>query len=82
MRVTFGRLVIAAGISGILSFAFLATSLGTEYWYLIATIPINGTEDINVHHGLWTVNDGGTLSNSLSDQLCLIEEKRMGCDRV
>uniref|UniRef100_A0A3Q1ICY1 Uncharacterized protein n=1 Tax=Anabas testudineus TaxID=64144 RepID=A0A3Q1ICY1_ANATE len=60
MKVRFGSLVITAGICGILSFAFLATSLGTEYWYIIEMNPMNMTdiEDMSSHSGLWSINEG------------------------
>ncbi|XP_044034760.1 transmembrane protein 235 isoform X2 [Siniperca chuatsi] len=63
MRVTFGSLVISAGICGILSFAFLATSLGTEYWYIIEMNPMNisDIEDMSSHSGLWSINEGGKM---------------------
>uniref|UniRef100_A0A3B4TIA8 Transmembrane protein 235 n=1 Tax=Seriola dumerili TaxID=41447 RepID=A0A3B4TIA8_SERDU len=59
MKVTFGSLVIIAGICGILSFAFLATSLGTDYWYIIKMNPVNTSdfEDMSSHSGLWTINE-------------------------
>uniref|UniRef100_A0A8D0ACG5 Transmembrane protein 235 n=1 Tax=Sander lucioperca TaxID=283035 RepID=A0A8D0ACG5_SANLU len=58
--VTFGSLVITAGICGILSFAFLATSLGTEYWYIIEMNPMNTSdfENMSSHSGLWSINEG------------------------
>ncbi|KAM6897582.1 transmembrane protein 235 [Xenentodon cancila] len=61
MKGTFGLLVIAAGICGILSFALLATSLGTDYWYIIEMNSNNMTdfEDISSHSGLWSINEGG-----------------------
>lgn len=64
MRVTFGALVIAAGICGSLSFAFLATSLGTEYWYIIEMNPMNMSdfEDVSSHSGLWSINEGKSYS--------------------
>ncbi|XP_011486198.1 transmembrane protein 235-like isoform X1 [Oryzias latipes] len=60
MKVSFGALVISAGICGILSFAFLASSLGTDYWYIIETNPQNATdfEDLTSHSGLWRINEG------------------------
>lgn len=60
MKVSFGSVVISAGICGILSFAFLATSLGTEYWYIIEMNPMNMTdiEDMSSHSGLWSINEG------------------------
>ncbi|KAK1881774.1 Transmembrane protein 235 [Dissostichus eleginoides] len=60
MKVTLGSLVITAGISGLLSFAFLATSLGTQYWYIIEMNPMNVSdfEDMSSHSGLWSINEG------------------------
>lgn len=64
MRVTFGCLVIAAGICGTLSFGFLAASLGTEYWYIIEMNPVNMSdlEDMSSHSGLWSINEGSVIS--------------------
>ncbi|XP_035524179.1 transmembrane protein 235 [Morone saxatilis] len=64
MKVTFGCLVVTAGICGILSFAFLATSLGTEYWYIIEMNPMNMSdfEDMSSHSGLWSINEGGKMT--------------------
>ncbi|XP_028287228.1 transmembrane protein 235 [Parambassis ranga] len=61
MKLSFGALVTTAGICGLLSFAFLATSLGTDYWYIIETNPTNMTdfEDMSSHSGLWSINEGG-----------------------
>ncbi|CAN9508617.1 unnamed protein product [Ophioblennius macclurei] len=60
MKVTFGKLVITAGICGLLSFAFLATSIGTDYWYIIEINAINTTdfENMSSHSGLWSINEG------------------------
>ncbi|KAI4807201.1 hypothetical protein KUCAC02_027028 [Chaenocephalus aceratus] len=60
MKVTLGFLVITAGICGLLSFAFLATSLGTQYWYIIEMNPMNVSdfEDMSSHSGLWSINEG------------------------
>ncbi|MED6267516.1 hypothetical protein CHARACLAT_013071 [Characodon lateralis] len=60
MKVPFGALVITAGVCGILSFAFLATSLGTDHWYIIEMNPMNATdfEDVSSHSGLWRINEG------------------------
>ncbi|KAK2820789.1 hypothetical protein Q5P01_023748 [Channa striata] len=65
MKVTFGSLVITAGICGILSFAFLATSLGTEYWYIIEMNPTNTSdiEDMSSHSGLWSINEDGKVNS-------------------
>uniref|UniRef100_A0A8C2ZM78 Transmembrane protein 235 n=1 Tax=Cyclopterus lumpus TaxID=8103 RepID=A0A8C2ZM78_CYCLU len=68
MKLTFGALVIAAGVCGILSFAFLATSLGTEYWYIIEMNPLNMSdfEDLSSHSGLWSIHEGrGSFSLTL-----------------
>ncbi|XP_039991463.1 transmembrane protein 235 [Xiphias gladius] len=64
MMVTFGSVVITAGICGILSFAFLATSLGTEFWYIIEMNPMNMSdfEDMSSHSGLWSINEGGKIT--------------------
>ncbi|KAG8009059.1 hypothetical protein GBF38_011657 [Nibea albiflora] len=69
MKVTFGCLVIAAGICGILSFAFLATSLGTEYWYIIEMNPMNISdfEDMSSHSGLWSIHEGGKMNADFID---------------
>uniref|UniRef100_A0A3Q4IAR1 Transmembrane protein 235b n=1 Tax=Neolamprologus brichardi TaxID=32507 RepID=A0A3Q4IAR1_NEOBR len=60
MKVSFGAFVIAAGICGMLSFAFLATSLGTDYWYIIEMNPMNVSdfENMSSHSGLWSINEG------------------------
>uniref|UniRef100_A0A3Q3F0E6 Transmembrane protein 235b n=1 Tax=Labrus bergylta TaxID=56723 RepID=A0A3Q3F0E6_9LABR len=58
--VTFGCLVVSAGICGLLSFVLLATSLGTEYWYIIEMNHVNTSdlEDMSSHSGLWSINEG------------------------
>ncbi|XP_032357552.1 transmembrane protein 235 [Etheostoma spectabile] len=69
MKVTFGSLVITAGICGVLSFAFLATSLGTEYWYIIEMNPVNTSdfENMSSHSGLWSINEGGKMTTDSID---------------
>ncbi|XP_076008175.1 transmembrane protein 235 [Genypterus blacodes] len=69
MKVSFGWLVIAAGICGLLSFALLAASLGTEYWYIIEMNPLNATdhEDVSSHSGLWKIIEGGTEYSFTAD---------------
>ncbi|XP_026172171.1 transmembrane protein 235 [Mastacembelus armatus] len=64
MKVSFGSLVITAGVCGFLSFASLAISIGTEYWYIIEMNPRNMTdlEDMSLHSGLWRINEGGKTS--------------------
>ncbi|KAL6095261.1 tmem235 [Pungitius sinensis] len=60
MELPFGALVIGSGICGILSFASLATSLGTEYWFIIAMDPVNASdaEDWSSNWGLWSSGEG------------------------
>lgn len=84
MKVSFGAFVITAGICGILSFAFLATSLGTDYWYIIEMNPVNISdfENLSSHSGLWSINEGRLLlslnfaskclRSKLTDELFLI----------
>uniref|UniRef100_A0A8D0A4N7 Transmembrane protein 235 n=1 Tax=Sander lucioperca TaxID=283035 RepID=A0A8D0A4N7_SANLU len=63
------------GICGILSFAFLATSLGTEYWYIIEMNPMNTSdfENMSSHSGLWNSIDSFTADSSrYSDTECSI----------
>ncbi|XP_034415184.1 transmembrane protein 235 [Cyclopterus lumpus] len=69
MKLTFGALVIAAGVCGILSFAFLATSLGTEYWYIIEMNPLNMSdfEDLSSHSGLWSIHEDGKMNTDAID---------------
>ncbi|AWP17447.1 Transmembrane protein 114 [Scophthalmus maximus] len=69
MRVSVGSLVIVAGVCGFLSFAFLATSLGTEYWYIIEMNPTNTSdlEDMSSHSGLWSINEGGKMNAGAID---------------
>ncbi|KAI5623342.1 transmembrane protein 235, partial [Silurus asotus] len=55
MRIGFGSVVLGAGLSAILSFSFLALSIGTEYWYIIEDQRTNNTEPQHVHSGLWGV---------------------------
>ncbi|XP_037610242.1 transmembrane protein 235 [Sebastes umbrosus] len=64
MKVTFGALVITAGICGLLSFGSLAASLGTEYWYIIQMNPLNMSdfEDMSSHSGLWSIHEGGKMN--------------------
>ncbi|XP_017273876.1 transmembrane protein 235 [Kryptolebias marmoratus] len=66
MKVTFGALVVTAGVCGLLSFALLATSLGTDYWFIIETRNMSDFEDMSSHSGLWSVNeDGKTHADSI-----------------
>ncbi|XP_022527162.2 transmembrane protein 235-like [Astyanax mexicanus] len=58
----FGGLVVAAGLSGLLSFALLALAIGTEYWYIITvdqnqqnSTSTNTAELSSSHSGLWRI---------------------------
>uniref|UniRef100_A0A3P8RKP6 Transmembrane protein 235 n=1 Tax=Amphiprion percula TaxID=161767 RepID=A0A3P8RKP6_AMPPE len=63
-----------SGICGVLSFAFLATSLGTDYWYIIETNPMNASdsEDMGSHSGLWRIYEGTELS--VLPHICLMTQ--------
>ncbi|KAJ3581797.1 hypothetical protein NHX12_016222, partial [Muraenolepis orangiensis] len=70
VRMTFASLVLTAGICGLLSFALLATAIGTEYWYIIEMNPLNqsGFDDsMNSHSGLWRINEGGKVYSFTAD---------------
>ncbi|KAM4624516.1 transmembrane protein 235 [Polymixia lowei] len=69
MRISFGSLVITAGVSGILSFALLAAAIGSEYWYIIEMKPLNRSdfEDLSSHSGLWRINEGGKVYSFTAD---------------
>ncbi|XP_030646824.1 transmembrane protein 235 [Chanos chanos] len=57
---SFGTIVIAAGLCGLLSFTLLAVAIGSDYWYIIEVDPANHTtsEDRNSHSGLWRIYEG------------------------
>lgn len=69
MKVHLGLVVTTAGICGILSFVFLATSLGTDYWYIIEMHPAVNMSDLNSHSGLWSTHEGAKLGFSSSNSL-------------
>lgn len=60
----FGRVVVAAGALGFLSFAFLALAIGSEYWYIIDVNTGNCSNSQSVmevqssHSGLWRIYEG------------------------
>lgn len=56
----YGVVVLAAGLTGLLSFAFLAVAIGSEYWYIIDVNHPNLTEskDLSSHSGLWRIYEG------------------------
>ncbi|KAI5103367.1 transmembrane protein 235, partial [Silurus meridionalis] len=74
MRIGFDSVVLGAGLSAILSFSFLALSIGTEYWYIIEDQRTNNTEPQHVHSGLWGVaNDDQPI---IGDPPILSESER------
>ncbi|XP_028332828.1 transmembrane protein 235 [Gouania willdenowi] len=69
MKVSYGSVVITAGIAGVLSFALLTTALGTNYWYIIQTKRMNVSdfEDMSSHSGLWSTAEGEKMYTVTSD---------------
>ncbi|XP_077353125.1 transmembrane protein 235-like isoform X2 [Festucalex cinctus] len=54
----YGLVVLSAGFSGLLSFCFLAVSIGTDYWYIIDVNKPNYTgEELSSYSGLWRINE-------------------------
>ncbi|CAB1338324.1 unnamed protein product [Coregonus sp. 'balchen'] len=60
MKLSYGSLVVTAGIFGILSFAFLAAAIGSDYWYIIEVNRTNRTDTdvLDSHSGLWITYEG------------------------
>uniref|UniRef100_A0A3Q2CVM5 Transmembrane protein 235 n=1 Tax=Cyprinodon variegatus TaxID=28743 RepID=A0A3Q2CVM5_CYPVA len=56
----YGLVVLSAGLSGLLSFTFLALAIGTDYWYIIDGNKPNhtGPNDLSSHSGLWRIIEG------------------------
>ncbi|XP_023685722.1 transmembrane protein 235-like [Paramormyrops kingsleyae] len=56
----FGTVVVIAGVTGLLSFGFLAVAIGSDYWYIIEVNAPNNTnsEELNSHSGLWRIYEG------------------------
>lgn len=61
MKMTFGSVVVCAGLTGVLSFSCLTLAIGSEYWYIIEDQRTNHTDPPHTHSGLWVVTDGMTL---------------------
>ncbi|XP_077353115.1 transmembrane protein 235-like isoform X1 [Festucalex cinctus] len=60
----YGLVVLSAGFSGLLSFCFLAVSIGTDYWYIIDVNKPNYTgEELSSYSGLWRINEGSNKSS-------------------
>uniref|UniRef100_A0A3P9C6D4 Transmembrane protein 235 n=1 Tax=Maylandia zebra TaxID=106582 RepID=A0A3P9C6D4_9CICH len=53
----YGPVVLSAGLTGLLSFCFLAVAIGTDYWYIIDVNKPNytGSDDLSSHSGLWRI---------------------------
>uniref|UniRef100_A0A3B4GX37 Transmembrane protein 235 n=1 Tax=Pundamilia nyererei TaxID=303518 RepID=A0A3B4GX37_9CICH len=56
----YGPVVLSAGLTGLLSFCFLAVAIGTDYWYIIDVNKPNytGSDDLSSHSGLWRIIEG------------------------
>ncbi|XP_030062741.1 LOW QUALITY PROTEIN: transmembrane protein 235-like [Microcaecilia unicolor] len=59
------HLFLLARLCGILSFSFLASAIGTDYWYILEVAergPGNSSQgppgDLNSHSGLWRICEG------------------------
>lgn len=59
-EMNFGTVVVAAGLSGLLSFALLAVAIGSEYWYIIDLDQTGNSswEFTRSHAGLWRIYEG------------------------
>uniref|UniRef100_A0A803SVQ0 Transmembrane protein 235 n=1 Tax=Anolis carolinensis TaxID=28377 RepID=A0A803SVQ0_ANOCA len=68
-----GALCLGAGLCGALSFALLAASLGTDYWYLLRVDREGGNrsageaERLGSHSGLWRLCEGQNACIPLID---------------
>ncbi|XP_015227632.1 PREDICTED: transmembrane protein 235 [Cyprinodon variegatus] len=64
----YGLVVLSAGLSGLLSFTFLALAIGTDYWYIIDGNKPNhtGPNDLSSHSGLWRIIEGANMSSVIS----------------
>uniref|UniRef100_A0A673W7S1 Transmembrane protein 235 n=1 Tax=Salmo trutta TaxID=8032 RepID=A0A673W7S1_SALTR len=68
MKLSFGSLVITAGIFGILSFAFLAAAIGSDYWYIkVNRTNETDTEILDSHSGLWIIYKGVCIPMRMDD---------------
>lgn len=68
---SFGVVVISAGLLGLLSFILLAVAVGTEYWYIIdADRVINSSWHFaSSHSGLWRTYEGECVCVLIYNQL-------------
>ncbi|KAK6478235.1 transmembrane protein 235-like [Huso huso] len=61
MRMRLGRVVVFAGLSGIVSFSLLVSAIATDHWYILEVNDPNSTVDpgeLNSHSGLWRTCEG------------------------
>ncbi|XP_063077913.1 transmembrane protein 235-like [Engraulis encrasicolus] len=65
MKITFGSVVVSAGLSGILSFCSLAIAIGSEYWYIIEDNRPNYGE--GSHSGLFRTHEGDKVYTFTAD---------------
>ncbi|XP_017340564.1 transmembrane protein 235-like [Ictalurus punctatus] len=61
---SFGVVVISAGLLGLLSFTLLAVAVGTEYWYIIDVDQVinSSWHFASSHSGLWRIYEGNNGS--------------------
>ncbi|MBN3282114.1 TM114 protein, partial [Polyodon spathula] len=62
MRMNLGRVVVLAGLSGIVSFSLLVSAIATDHWYILEVNEPNSTVDpgeLNSHSGIYIDNSMG-----------------------
>ncbi|KAM9746645.1 transmembrane protein 235 [Menidia menidia] len=78
----YGAVVLAAGLSGLLSFSLLAVAIGTDYWYIIDVNKPNytGPDDLSSRSGLWNIIEGANrravISSFTANMSSLSEAER------
>ncbi|XP_071386633.1 transmembrane protein 235-like [Centroberyx affinis] len=86
----YGVVVLIAGLTGLLSFSFLAVAIGTDYWYIIDVNKPNytGADDLSSHSGLWNINEGESSSSIIpsfaanTSSLSEVERHLLGLHQV
>nr|XP_055033178.1 transmembrane protein 235 isoform X1 [Misgurnus anguillicaudatus] len=74
---TFGYVVVGAGLTGVLSFSCLTLAIGSEYWYIIEDKRTNHTDPPHTHSGLWGVTDEDDQSHTKDPSRYSESEKQM-----
>uniref|UniRef100_A0A1A8NUC7 Transmembrane protein 235 n=1 Tax=Nothobranchius rachovii TaxID=451742 RepID=A0A1A8NUC7_9TELE len=61
----YGAVVLAAGLTGLLSFSLLTVAIGTDYWYVIDVNSPNhtGADELGSHSGLWRIHEGSNRTS-------------------